>query len=713
MTMFRRRDFLTGMSSVGTVMAGSTFAATQESTPIRPPEVAEWQFPSAGNASHFWAPPLVHEDTVFIGGEDYEAETGTLYAVELSSGEPVWQYDVPLPIWATPTVTNETVCFGTGIDLDNHDGSIHAIDVTSQSQQWKFSGFSGTPDPTLLASDDQAVYFYAREERAIYALDLATGNILWRYPSNGKSSYRLDAPLLISEGTLYAGETAIDAQSGDLLWNLASVLQGGLAPQPVLTENALFIGGENVISVVPDSGKANWRASENSSLTAMYPFEGKLFIAEFSGSDMSSDSSIIHALNQHSGEVQWSQQIQGAISSLQVLDGTLYAGSHGGNIYAIGPKTGTLRWSAHSEWNVNFYLSRHTRNGHVIASTSGGRLYSITEPSGPSSSGASSSGSSEDTTGSTTTESPTSKSESNTPVDVILRQTFGSSGSPAWLSLAGVGGLGAAYLGYRAVRNRLNKTSTGDVVTEVGPTSEGVVIPEYSNLEFNDPVVTTASVQLRKATTNKKTLWIASPLHEGDQTIKTSHAEQFLNSVRPWSQLPAHQHLLTTYAVRTDPIPWAAIEPTEAPTISARRDALSTDALLNVFVQVCDAVHHVRRHGMSYTALSPAGVLVGPDGTATLRGAVDELIIDTDNAYQLPNTEEPEATESADIYRVGALIYEVLLGIRPNDPDAPAPSTTSYPIENIDTVVPQALAERPDDRYDTLVHLRDELQNLM
>jgi len=153
-----------------------------------------------------------------------------------------------------------------------------------------------------------------------------------------------------------------------------------------------------------------------------------------------------------------------------------------------------------------------------------------------------------------------------------------------------------------------------------------------------------------------------------------------------------------------------AVEPADSPSVQNKSDDLTSEKIVAVMSQACEAVHHVQRYGLAYEQLSPDSVIM-KDGTATLRGVFDQLAADG-SGYELPADEEDPKSEQADVYRLSALTYEVLTDKLPEhiDPTPPSSLDASLP-SALDEVLTKALAEDPVDRYETVLHLRDELRD--
>ncbi len=177
-------------------------------------------------------------------------------------------------------------------------------------------------------------------------------------------------------------------------------------------------------------------------------------------------------------------------------------------------------------------------------------------------------------------------------------------------------------------------------------------------------------------------------------------------------------------------------------------ESLTIEQIIQVFIPVCDAVHHAHGQLVLHRDIKPANVLVTTDGAAKLVDfgiakslpEQDQSTAQTRTAlaftaeYAAPEQirGEPVSTAS-DVHALGAVLYELLSGAKAFDwqnrslaeviaevalksPPAPSRRATQSADkgkldEDLDRVVLKALHRAPERRYSTAAAFADDLQN--
>lgn len=165
---------------------------------------------------------------------------------------------------------------------------------------------------------------------------------------------------------------------------------------------------------------------------------------------------------------------------------------------------------------------------------------------------------------------------------------------------------------------------------------------------------------------------------------------------------------------------------------------LSAANAVHIAMQICDALHYAHeRYDVTgkpleivHGQISSDAVLIGFDGNVKLiefgclrtrNATVSNVSVPTKlqrrTAYmppelraQLQSNAAPSIDRRADIYSVGALLWEMLTGetlaVEDNDEPPPPPSQKRDSPPELDAIVKKALAKNKDDRYPTALALR-------
>jgi eukaryotic-like serine/threonine-protein kinase len=150
--------------------------------------------------------------------------------------------------------------------------------------------------------------------------------------------------------------------------------------------------------------------------------------------------------------------------------------------------------------------------------------------------------------------------------------------------------------------------------------------------------------------------------------------------------------------------------------------AMNVRRALDVAIQIADAVATAHAAGFLHGGLSPDSVTITPKGQTKVpgfelasRAGVD--VVDGD--VRLRDYEAPEEAggsagdERADIYSVGAILYEMLTGRRPQHKGASAPSASNAHVpKELDTLVLKAIAPMPPSRYQSAAALAADLRTI-
>jgi len=234
---------------------------------------------------------------------------------------------------------------------------------------------------------------------------------------------------------------------------------------------------------------------------------------------------------------------------------------------------------------------------------------------------------------------------------------------------------------------------------------------------------------------------LKEPRFEG--TISTPIVKRFAEEAETWAKLDEHPSIVTVLDWDSEPLPWIAMEYMEYGSLETHLEdgPLPLAAALWLGGRIADALKHGHRHGVAHLDVKPANVLLADTGEGTWPwpkvsdwGLARLLLEDTQSMeglsphYAAPEQFDPESygspNDRTDVYQLGAVLYELVTGepaysgsaaavmrAAMNESPTPPSEVADVPAE-LDDVILTALATEQDDRHESVLYVRDALEEL-
>jgi outer membrane protein assembly factor BamB len=241
--------------------------------------------------------------------------------------------------------------------------------------------------PGMTAVGDRV---YIAHGQAVTAVDIATRQQLWSFPTDGARNLQFFAPPSLEEGRIILGD--FGAAQGFLsprvyvtiyamqetgagmptpLWATGELARGRIVAPPLQVGNRVFIGtaDNEVLAVDATSGVLLWKFTTAHSVWARPVYEeGVLYIASL--------DKTLYALTAATGEEIWRRQLSGAIASSPALgDRFLYVPSFDQQVHALDKDTGEEMWTAAA---ANWVWGSPTLdNGVLYYADIGGNVFAV------------------------------------------------------------------------------------------------------------------------------------------------------------------------------------------------------------------------------------------------------------------------------------------------------------------------------------------------
>ena len=249
--------------------------------------------------------------------------------------------------------------------------------------RWQFlceDEIRGTP-----ALDEDIVYIGSMDHN-MYALDAATGQFIWKYPTKGAV---VSKPAVRDHLVYFGSEDAhlhvTTASSGRMVWTYFA--GNHIRSSPTLTESYIYIGSDDgaLHAINLNTGRRLWRFEIGAPVRSTACFDNNLIYFGSESGDFycldllgepkwhfrakrpitasptivedlvifASLDGTLYAFDAKMGWVVWRYRMgKGAISSPVVSGNDVYLGSIDGSIYAIDLENGRDRWTFHTEHQV-------------------------------------------------------------------------------------------------------------------------------------------------------------------------------------------------------------------------------------------------------------------------------------------------------------------------------------------------------------------------
>ncbi|MEC5425987.1 carboxypeptidase regulatory-like domain-containing protein [Virgibacillus sp. C22-A2] len=247
-------------------------------------------------------------------------------------------------VFSSPVVNEDTIITVTD------QGRVQAIDQNTGEEKWQYStGQLNRSTPTIA---DGKVFVTAGQNRALYALEIDTGTILWEKELENVPVY--ETPLY-EDGILYVSSTindntvvsALDSESGNDIWS--TTVPSGSYFGAAVADGVLLIGtyeGATLHALSTNDGSELWTFEAGGEGFASHPVIENGTVYAFS-TNFTSRNGTLWAINASTGEEVWNADGIGdtqAASPIVYGDAIIASSAAKPVLKAFDKSTGALLW---------------------------------------------------------------------------------------------------------------------------------------------------------------------------------------------------------------------------------------------------------------------------------------------------------------------------------------------------------------------------------
>jgi Serine/threonine protein kinase len=210
-------------------------------------------------------------------------------------------------------------------------------------------------------------------------------------------------------------------------------------------------------------------------------------------------------------------------------------------------------------------------------------------------------------------------------------------------------------------------------------------------------------------------------------TVDREGAGRVREGIETWQRLDDHDHVARVLGHGSEPRPWIATEYADGGHLGERTGDLPFAQAVWTALATTGAVRHAHRRGITHLRVEPRDVRFrSVDGgwDAPMVAGWARPVQSGGSGYSAPEQFDPDRYGSAgsvtDVYRLGAVFYELFTGRPPFERHAtgiessrpPPPSAVADVPGALDDVLLTALSVEKADRYDHVLSLQKDLQTL-
>lgn len=275
---------------------------------------------------------IVSNGLVYFGSSD-----SNVYALDVESGERVWNYKTGDSIHSSPAIYENSLVIG------SWDSKVYCLDASTGTENWSYTTGRDTAQYVWIGiqaspSLDNGVAYLGSRDSKFYAFNIATGDTLWTKDKFDGSW--MPSSAAIGKENIYTGSSdsfsffSINKKTGNI--NYRTRTKAYTFSSPAIDNEMAYIGSTNgrLYGIELESGDIKWEFQTIGCRTdSMKFFDGGGEIDLARRKELMADIPDMPALSSLYTDI--FVNIGAILSSPVISNQTIYFGSSDGYIYAI------------------------------------------------------------------------------------------------------------------------------------------------------------------------------------------------------------------------------------------------------------------------------------------------------------------------------------------------------------------------------------------
>ncbi|MGQ9581782.1 MAG: outer membrane protein assembly factor BamB family protein [Armatimonadota bacterium] len=207
--------------------------------------------------------------------------------------------------------------------------------------KWQYvaNRFDNNPASPILVNG--TVYFACGDR--VYAVDLETGSLKWRYPREQGLGGSVKGTPAYYKGSLYFGSTdenlyCLDAETGAFRW--AYRVRGSIRCPPVIAEGMIYVGAddESLYAIEAETGERRWVFTARDDIAIGVAVGAGMVIAASMDGNM-------YGISRSTGKLRWIFRLPVApTDSSPVITESIVVMAVGNSVFGLSARSGQQRW---------------------------------------------------------------------------------------------------------------------------------------------------------------------------------------------------------------------------------------------------------------------------------------------------------------------------------------------------------------------------------